>query len=265
MTPENTVPYLFLGSPPIGPVALKVLEQNHYQPTVVVSDTSLSTEALVELVEEQKIGLILVVGFGAILKQPLLDSVAGQVLNIHPSMLPLYRGPAPVVQTILDGVDRTGVTLIQIDSQVDHGPILAQEEHTLHGNETSDELYEVLTQKGTRLFLDNIDAYVKEELEELPQNDSEATFTHFVKKDDGLLSLADDPHLNERKVRAYQGWPGTWVIFREKRLIVHKAHVEDGSLRFDEVQPENGKKMTVTAFAAGLRISPLEFYRELIS
>jgi methionyl-tRNA formyltransferase len=264
MTPQNTVPYIFFGSPPIGPIALKVLEQNRYVPAAVVTDTKLTTEEQIAVVEEHGAGFILVVGYGAILKRDLLDSVAGQVLNIHPSLLPEYRGPAPVVQALLDGVTTTGVTLMEVDTKMDHGLILAQEEHLLAGNEIPDELYEVLTQIGTRLFLDNIDAYLAEELDGLPQNDDEATFTSFIKKEDGKLDLSEDPHVNERKVRAFQGWPGTWIEIDGKRLIIHKAHVADDQLVFDEVQPENGKRMTLTAYCAGLRITPPEFYKKIV-
>jgi methionyl-tRNA formyltransferase len=263
MTPKNDVPFLFLGSPPIGPVALKVLEQNHYKPAAIITDTKLTTDELINLVYEHNAGFLLVVGFGAILKQELLDSVGGQALNIHPSLLPEYRGPAPVVQTILDGVSTTGVTLMEIDAQMDHGVILAQEEHPLRGDELPDELYEILTQKGTRLFLDNIDAYLAEELDGLPQNDDEATFTRFITKEDGHLDLSDDPRVNERKVRAYQGWPGAWVLHEDKRLIIHRAHVVGETLVLDEVQPESGKKMTLEAYAAGKRVKPEEILKNL--
>lgn len=259
------VPYVFFGSPPIGPIALKVLEQNHYPPAAVVTDTKLSTDEQIAIIEEHNAGFILVVGYGAILKQKVLDAVAGQVLNIHPSLLPAYRGPAPVVQTILDGIDETGVTLMEIDSQMDHGAILAQDTYHLNGHETPDELYEVLTQKGARLFLDNIEAYLDETLDMLPQMHDEATFTTFIKKEDGLLNLADDPHLNERKVRAYQGWPGAWLWVDNKRLIIHRAHVDGDKLVFDEVQPESGKKMTFAAFAAGKRTSENELWQKLLT
>jgi methionyl-tRNA formyltransferase len=258
-------PFVFFGSPPIGPIALRVLELNNYQPAAVITDTSLSSEAMVNIILEARATFILVVGYGAILKQAVLDSVAGQALNIHPSLLPLYRGPAPVVQTILDGPPTTGVTLMEIDSKMDHGPIVAQEEYPLTGRETPAELYEVLTQLGTRLFLDTIDGYLNETVPLYPQNHFEATVTHFIKKEDGLLDLGEEAELNERKVRAYQGWPGTWVMYRGKRLIIHEAHVEGGTLLLDQVQPENGKRMSFTAFCSGARATADEVLRELSS
>lgn len=261
----NKLPYIFFGSPPIGPIALAALNEAHYPPALVISDKSLSLEEMTEQIEAVNPTFYLVVGFGAILKRPILDLVAGQVLNIHPSLLPLYRGPAPVVQTILDGALETGVTLMEIDEKMDHGPILGQDQMPLRGDETPDDLYRVLTIKGVQLFLEQIDGYLNETIEGEPQNHFDATITHFVKKQDGLLDLDEPVEFSERKVRAYQGWPGAFIYANGKRLIIHKAHIQEGELRFGEVQPENGKRMALAAYLAGQRLSEEDFYASLSS
>ena len=253
-------PYILFGSPPVGPIALQALKQAHYPPMRVVDDPKLTTEEQIAIVEEEKPTFILVVGYGAILKKAFLETVCGQVLNIHPSYLPLYRGPAPVIQTILDGVKETGVTLMQIDPKMDHGKILAQTSHALAGNETPDQLYRLLIHKGVELFLENIETYIKDELELTPQNHDEATFTHFIKKEDGLMDLSQPATVLERQIRAYQGWPRSWVIFNGKRLIIEKAFIYQNKLRFIQVQPENGKSMPFKPFLAGIRMKEEEFY-----
>lgn len=265
MLNSKEYPFILFGSEPLGPVVLRTLEMADCPPTLYLSDKKLTTDECIELVESHKISFILVAGYGKILKQPLLDSVAGQVINIHPSLLPAYRGPAPVIQTILEGEEETGVTVIELDAEVDHGPILAQETLRLRGNETPSELYEVLGDRGTRLFLDVIEDYLQDDLELLPQQHDLATFTHFVRKDDGLLSPKHEDALSmERKVRAYAGWPSAWLMRGDTRLIVHKAHVDgDNNLVLDEVQPENGKRMDLAAYAAGQRLKPTELYRQL--
>lgn len=252
--------YLLLGSPPIGDLAAKLLQESDYPPKAFISDTSLTNDDLINLVYELKIGLILVVGYGKILKQALLDTVCGQVLNIHPSMLPMYRGVAPVVGAILDGATETGVSLIQIDQEIDHGPILAQISYPLTGKEEPAELYQILTQKGVQLFLDNVQKYLNEELELIPQDHELATFTKKIKKEDGLLNLKDNQDKLERQIRAYKGWPGTWIMDGEKQLLIKKAHKGPEHLLFDLVQPESGKEMTFEAYAAGKRISPTKLY-----
>lgn len=256
-------PYVLFQSAPIGPIALEALQAAGYPPAAVIDDKSLTPDQQIEIIEAAKPTFLLVVGFGAILKQKVLDTVAGQVLNIHPSLLPLYRGPAPVVQTILDGATETGVSLMEIDAKMDHGPLLATERIPLRGDEMPEELYRILTTKGVHLFLEHISDYLDETLEMLPQNDAEATVTHFVKKDDGRLDFTKPAEQLEREIRAYHGWPRSFTEFRGKRLIVEKAHLEGGKLRFDLVQPEGGKLMDLKSFCNGARVSEEELYREL--
>jgi len=258
-------PYILFGSAPIGPIALEALKIAQYPPAYVIDDKSLSIEDQLEIIDRIKPTFFLVVGFGAIIKQVILDTVAGQVLNIHPSYLPEYRGPAPVVQALLDGVQQTGVTLMEIDAKMDHGPILAQETLALRGNEMPEELYEVLTKKGIALFLELVNGYLDETVEGIPQNHSEATFTHFVKKEDGRLDFTKDPAELEREIRAYHGWPRSFTSFRGKHLVIEKAHLENGALIADLIQPENGKIMSVKDFTNGLRITPEAFYQELFA
>lgn len=257
------LPYILFASPPIGPIALEALRAAHYPPTRVIDDPKMSTEEMLQIIDEAEPTFFLVVGFGAILKRAILDTVAGQVLNIHPSLLPEYRGPAPVVGALLDGVKETGVSLMQIDTKMDHGPILAQESIPLRGDEYPDELYEILTKKGVQLFLEEIDAYLQEETELIPQNHIEATFTHFIKKEDGLLDFSKEAVVLEREIRAYHGWPRSWCMFRGKRLIVEKAHVQANQLVIDQVQAEGGKLLQLADFLHGQRIKEADFYAEI--
>ena len=252
----NKLPYIFFGSEPIGPIALKALTLAEYPPVKVIDDPKMTLEDMLAIVEEYKPTFFLVVGFGAILKQAILDTVAGQVLNIHPSMLPTYRGPAPVVQAILDGATETGVSLMEIDKKMDHGPILAQERLMLTGQETPEELYRILTHKGVSLFLEYIDDYLNEELDLLPQDHSEATITHFIKKEDGILDLSKPVIELERQIRAFQGWPRSWIIYKGKRLIIDKAHISNNRLVPDLVQLEGAKQLTFEQFCNGERIKP---------
>lgn len=258
----NLPPFLLLSGAPIGPLAEKHLRLMRAEPTAVV-DTKLTSDELIALIEQHNAAFLFVVGYGSILKRPVLDAVAGQVLNLHPSLLPLHRGPAPVVQTILDGDTTTGVTIIEIDEQMDHGPILAQEEVSVPEHARPGDLYEVLTRRGVELFLEVIEGYLEGEDEYLPQEHEEATFTHFVKKEDGRLSLQDEPELNERKVRAYTGWPTAFLEHEGKRLIIHGAQVLEGVFWPTEVQPENGKRMTFQAYCAGKRLAPATVLSQL--
>jgi methionyl-tRNA formyltransferase len=256
-------PYLLFQSPPIGPFALEALQEAHYPPVAVVDDPKLTTEEQIALVDQYQPTFLLVVGYGSILRQPLLDTVAGQVINIHPSLLPLYRGPAPVVQALLDGATETGVTIMEIDTKMDHGPILAQEKLALRGDELPEELYKVLAVKGVHLFLNVIEDYLNERLDLVPQDHAEATITHFIKKEDGRIDWSKPARQLEREIRAYHGWPRSWFMHQEKRLIIEQAHIEGDRLVIDLVQPEGRKLMTLKEYSTGLRITPEAFYASL--
>jgi methionyl-tRNA formyltransferase len=260
---KEKLPFVFLGSPPIGPIALEALKVAHYLPVMIIDDPKLKTEQLIEIIEKAKPTFLLVVGFGAILRQAVLDTVAGQVLNIHPSYLPKYRGPAPVVEAILDGAKETGVSLMEIDQKMDHGGILAQERYRLRGDERPAELYNQLIKIGVNLFLDNLEAYLNDSLDLTVQNDYEATITHFVKKEAGLLTLDKSPVEMERMVRAYQDWPRTWFMYRDKRLLVDKAHLHSGELVLDTVQLEGSKPCSFQDFCNGHRVKPETMYQSL--
>lgn len=257
------LPYILFQSAPIGPIALEALTKAGYPPVHVIDDPKMSLEDQISLVEIHRPTFFLVVGYGAILKQDLLDTVAGQVLNIHPSLLPEYRGPAPVIQALLDGVRETGVSLMEIDSKMDHGPILDSVSHPLRGDELPEELYILLTVKGVDLFLEHINSYLDEELEMTPQSHSDASFTHFITKEDGRLDFKKPAVILEREIRAYSGWPRSWIEYDNSRLIIQKAHLRNGALVIDLLQPAGKKSMTVEEFCRGKHVSEEQFYTSL--
>ncbi len=162
----------------------------------------------------------LVAAFGKIIPQSVLDTFNNQIYNIHPSLLPKYRGPSPLQQQILDGITETGVTIIQIDAQMDHGPIVAQAKDKIRPDDTWKTLGERLFAKGANLFLDA-------DLKKLtPQNHDQATYTKLIARQDGFVVWGDfksqiTNHKSqlETKLRAYAGWPGVWTTMPDgKRL-----------------------------------------------
>lgn len=159
----------------------------------------------------------LVAAYGKIIPTILLSKFNNQIYNIHPSLLPKYRGPSPLQQQILDGINETGVTLIQIDSQMDHGPIVAQKTDVLLPNDTPHSLGHRLFSKGTDLSISLV--LSTSPLALTPQDDSLASYTKKLTRQDGFIpwtefnnTLSTSPLALSTKFRAFSPWPGVWTI-----------------------------------------------------
>ncbi len=156
----------------------------------------------------------LVAAYGSIIKPEVLNSFAGEIYNIHPSLLPKYRGASPLQSQILDGVIDTGVTIIKLDAEMDHGPIVAQSTSKILSTETWLTL-------GERLFAEGADLFLSSDLnDEKAQDHSQATYTRKIARRDGFVSWEEfKPENLETKFRAYANWPGVWTTTPDgKRL-----------------------------------------------
>ncbi len=154
--------------------------------------------------------------FGLILPSSILNKFKYGILNIHPSLLPKYRGPTPVQNAILSNERETGVSVIKLDEKMDHGPVLAQETIGIRSDETSEDLYRKLFPLGARLVADNLEKYISGELKTVPQDHSKATYTKLLKREDGFFDLDNPPSIEKLNLmtRAYFPWPGAWCNCR---------------------------------------------------
>ncbi|MEK7585437.1 MAG: methionyl-tRNA formyltransferase, partial [Patescibacteria group bacterium] len=187
--------------------------------------------------------LFLLASYGKIIPAEILKIPEFGILNIHPSLLPKYRGATPIQSALLAGEAETGVTLMLMDEQVDHGPILgAASCHLLALSFL--ELRDKLAQLGAKLFLDKAPDYLAGKLRPEPQDESQATFTKKIKKEAGLIKLDDDPELNYRKFLAYHPWPGIYYFTPSgKRVKVTLATLEDGQFVIKRIIPEGKREM----------------------
>jgi methionyl-tRNA formyltransferase len=166
----------------------------------------------------------LVAAYGRIIRPPVLAAFSGRLYNLHPSLLPLYRGPSPLQAQILDRVTVTGVTLMLMDAQVDHGPILGQVQDQIGPADTTPELGRRLFTKGTELFLDFLAR--PENYPPSPQSHSRATFTHLLTRESGFIpypefvSQVNSSHPDLLiKFRALHPWPGVWTTDPQNRRL----------------------------------------------
>ena len=165
------------------------------------------------------------VAYGKIIPQPIIDLFPQGIINIHPSLLPLYRGPTPIEQVIREGNKKTGVSLILLTSGMDSGPVFAQEEITLSGSETKFGLSEQLLSTGGTMLIKNLPAILESTLKPTSQDDTKATYTSLLAKKDGWLDITKPAPILEREVRAFFAWPKSRITFRNNDIIVLKSRV----------------------------------------
>lgn len=216
------------------------------------------------LVSVEDAEVVVVASWGKILTKAEIEKPKYGTLNIHPSCLPKYRGATPVQWAIINGDKESGLTIIQMDGKMDHGPMLVQKKIAITNEETSESLTNKLAELGAQMIVALLPQYVKGKVKLIEQDDNQATYVYRFKKEDGLLDLDDPVQMNERKVRALWPWPGTWIEItdqgrhlersegsRPKKLLIHQAHVENGKLIPDVVQLEGRKIMSFDQFKRG--------------
>jgi methionyl-tRNA formyltransferase len=231
-----------------------------------------------DAVEQLKIwqpDLIVVAAFGQILKPEILDLPPLGCINVHASLLPRWRGAAPIQAAILIGDTITGVTIMRMDPGVDTGPFFGQRTIPIHPDDTAESLGIRLSIQGSELLLETLPYYIKGKAVLQAQDDSRATRAPMLKKEDGRLDFGLTAEVLERKVRAFNPWPGSYTFFDDQLLKVHRAHVYEsagvesgkpyitggwpaigtarGLLVLDEVQPAGKKPMAGDLFLRGAR------------
>lgn len=195
--------------------------------------------------------LFVVASYGKIIRQAVLDLPAHGTLNIHPSLLPHYRGPTPIQSAILNGDRETGVSIMLLDEQVDHGPIIKSQTLNIQG-QSYPEARENLAKLGAELLAEVMPKWVAGEIEAQEQDHGAATFTRKIEKSDGEIKLDDDTKNNYQKFLAYQPWPGIYFFDQNnKRIKITEASLENNIFTIKKVIPEGKSEMTWEAYQLG--------------
>ena len=167
--------------------------------------------------------VIAVFAYGQLLPRPVLELPPHGCLNIHPSLLPRYRGAAPVTAAILAGEPITGVTIMRMDEGLDTGPILAQGECPITPDDTTGSLTAKLAEQGAQLLIETLASWLAGEIQAQLQDEALATYCDQLKKEDGLLDWSQPAEYLDRQIRAYDPWPGTFTMWEGRRLKVLRA------------------------------------------
>lgn len=219
--------------------------------------------------------LIIVAAFGQILKKDALDLPRYGCINIHASLLPRWRGAAPINAAILAGDKMTGVTLMKMDLGLDTGPMLAKKTIRIRRDDTAGSVFQALSTLGANLLIETLPDYLNGKLTPIPQPEEGVTYAPMLKKADGLLDFRYPALELERRVRAMNPWPGAWFKWDGNALKVARASVSevkgleigsrlmvagrpavmcsDVALILEEVQPAGKTIMAGKSFITGAR------------
>jgi methionyl-tRNA formyltransferase len=221
---------------------------------------------------------IIVVGYGRIIPQWMIDLPPLGNLNLHASLLPKYRGAAPIQWAIANGETATGVTTMRINAGLDTGDILLQKQMPITSEDTSESLAPRLADIGAELMVETLMGLHSGTLQPRRQDDSRATLAPILRKEDGSINFSRTAQDIYNRLRGFQPWPGAYTSFREKQLQVRKAKLADPEMNLSpgkllleegclavgcgsgtalqllEVQPEGKKRMSALDFANGYRL-----------
>ena len=231
-----------------------------------------STKGFLENINAE---IAIVAAYGLILPISILSVFPLGCLNIHPSLLPKYRGPSPVSTSILNGDNITGVTIIKLGEGIDNGPILDQKKVAIEQNEKCDNLTNRLFNISSSMMLEVLTGLEENRITEKKQSDKDATYTKKLERSDGLINWTDSANQISAMLRAYHPWPGTYTILNGKKLKIIESEIStgqiiqnivpgevfvgkdvfvgtgDGTIKLIKVKPEGKKAMSAKEFSNG--------------
>jgi len=224
---------------------------------------------------QHKSQLAVLAAYGKIIPQRILDEFPLGIINVHPSLLPLYRGPTPIESAILDGAQKTGVSIMKVTSGMDEGPIYAQRTVHLSGKEPKQELAETLQILGAELLVELLPKIATGEIRPRQQPHPErATYSRKLTKKDGVMDLTKHAEVLEREIRAFAGWPKSHTSIANINVVITQAsvlnmpgrtgsystsdkrlllHCRDSTLLIERLKPVGKAEMTAEAFLAGYK------------
>lgn len=192
-----------------------------------------------------------VASYGKIIPKEILEIPKHGLLNIHPSLLPKYRGPTPIQSALLNGDTETGVTILEVDEQVDHGPILKNGKWKMENGIKYEELENQLAKLGAELLIKILPDYLKGKIKPKGQDHSKATFTKLLKKSDGEIDWNKSAQEVYDKFRAFHRWPGIWTTWQGKILKITDCKISGDKIEILRLQPAGGKDMALKEFLTG--------------
>lgn len=204
--------------------------------------------------------------YGRIIPQSIIDIFPCGIINIHPSLLPVYRGPTPLESALLDGLEQTGVSLMSLGAQMDNGPIYAQKVVSFTSEESKQMLADKFLNVGSEMLIENLPGILDGTITPRPQDETKATYTKLLEKADGEIIFSEPAEQIARKVRAFQLFPKAKASILGQKIIILEADVVDspqpqeltlecnpGYLKINSLVGPSGKTMSGSEFLRGYR------------
>ena len=244
----------------------------------ILQPKTVNASEFIDSLSQNQPDVFIVVAFGQILSEPFLKIPKQFCINLHSSLLPEYRGAAPIHRSILNGDTRTGVTTMIMDKGMDTGDILLMQETPIHETDNAQTLHDTLAEMGGALVLETLRRLEENTLLPTPQDNSHATYAAKLKKEEGLVKWEQSAAALWNQVRGLTPWPGTYTWLNKKRLRILKVQTAEGAagdkpgqvarvtdtgievgtgqgrLVITELQPEGKKSMSAKSFLAGYKI-----------
>jgi len=245
--------FIFIGTSEFAAIIIDNLIKNKWQPLLVITQpdkktgrNQIFTSSPVKLItQKNKIKIlspkkiievksqiinvnpefIIVSSYGQILPSEILNLPPFGCLNVHPSLLPLYRGPSPIQAAILNGDKKTGVTILKMDEKIDHGPILAKEKITIDKNDTTPSLSKKMAELSSKLIIKTVPLWLENKIQTQTQDEKRASYTKIIDKKDSLIDWRGNALEIEHQVRAFLPWPGSYTFWQNKQLKIIKAKI----------------------------------------
>ncbi len=257
------------------PSPVKVCALEHQVPVFQPPKLRRVPEVLEQLTSWQP-DLIVIAAYGKILPPPILDLPPHGCINVHASLLPKYRGAAPIQWAIADGEAETGITVMQVSQQMDAGAILLQKATPITHSETGGSLHDKLAVLGAEALREALALFRQDKLVARPQDETQVSYAALIKKEDGRIDWSQDASSIERRIRAFHPWPSAFTTVQGKLLKIYSARLEQspispaapgtvlasapnqlliatgsGALALEEVQLAGKKRLPIAAFLKG--------------
>jgi methionyl-tRNA formyltransferase len=215
----------------LSPPPVKVSTQKYNLTVIQPKNNASLTSSIINLTSD----LFVVAAYGKLIPNDILAIPKHGVINIHPSLLPTYRGPSPVQQAILNGDRETGISFMKLDAQMDHGPLLSQYPYPIQPTDTFETLVTDMFAKSAELLPGVIEDYIANKTKLQPQDDNRATYSKILTKEDGYIDLDNPPSVKklDGMIRAYYPWPTVWTKTRIKNQEVRIKFLPNKKLQVE--------------------------------